>query len=110
MVSTSSLSTPSAQTWRRYWPDGAQRPPASGRCRAIARAVDLDLPPTPPPSLLLHGTVERFLAAIREKGLVKGEAPAVRLSADRDTADLVGRRRGQPVILTIDYTAMADVD
>lgn len=75
-----------------------------------SRAVDLDLPPAPPPSQLFHGTVERFLAAIHEKGLIKGTRQHVHLSADRDTADLVGRRRGQPVILTIDCTAMADAD
>lgn len=83
------------------------------RIRAVqghSRAVELDLPPTPPPPRLFHGTVERFLDSIREKGLIKGRRQHVHLSADRKTADAVGRRRGQPVILTVDSAAMASGD
>ena len=34
--------------------------------------VDLGLVPVEPPELLYHGTVERFLDSIREKGLLRG--------------------------------------
>ena len=45
--------------------------------------VDLGLAPVEPPELLYHGTVERFLDSIREKGLVRGTRRHVHLSADR---------------------------
>lgn len=70
-------------------------------------AVDLDLPPVAPPAVLYHGTVERFLAAILVEGLTPQARHHVHLSADLETARMVGRRRGRPVILTIDAAAMA---
>jgi putative RNA 2'-phosphotransferase len=73
-----------------------------------SRAVDVGLAPAPPPERLFHGTVERFVPSIREKGLIRGTRLHVHLSADRDTAARVGQRRGRPVILTIDSRAMAD--
>jgi putative RNA 2'-phosphotransferase len=50
---------------------------------------------------LYHGTVERFLVSIIEKGLVKGERHHVHLSPDIVTATKVGARRGKSVILTV---------
>ncbi len=70
--------------------------------------VDLDLPPTPPPATLYHGTVDAALAGIRAKGLVRGARHHVHLSADLDTATKVGTRRGAPVILKVRADAMAD--
>jgi len=69
--------------------------------------VDLGMAPTAPPDQLYHGTVERFLDSIRERGLVRGNRLYVHLSADRETAAQVGRRRGAPVVLTIDSGTMA---
>jgi len=69
--------------------------------------VDLGLIPQTPPDRLYHGTVEKFLAAILEQGLLKGQRHHVHLSADLETAMAVGARRGKPVILTIDAAAMA---
>ena len=63
--------------------------------------VDLGLTPVPPPEILYHGTVEKFLPSIRNEGLRKGERHHVHLSADETTAIKVGERRGQPVILKI---------
>lgn len=63
--------------------------------------VDLALDPVQPPEFLKHGTVERFLDAIRREGLIKGQRHHVHLSPDQTTAEKVGRRRGQAVILTI---------
>jgi putative RNA 2'-phosphotransferase len=68
--------------------------------------VDLALSPSIPPDVLYHGTVDRFLDAIRREGLIKGSRTHVHLSADRSTASIVGARRGKPVILTIDAAAM----
>ena len=58
-------------------------------------SVDLQLVPTPPPDMLYHGTVDRFLDSIREKGLVPGTRQHVHLSSDRRTAEIVGGRRRQ---------------
>jgi putative RNA 2'-phosphotransferase len=63
--------------------------------------VDLGYEPVPPPQVLFHGTVERFLESIREKGLLKGERHDVHLSETIQTATKVGQRRGKPVVLTI---------
>jgi putative RNA 2'-phosphotransferase len=68
--------------------------------------VNLRLEPIEPPELLLHGTVERFLASIRELGLVRGKRHHVHLSADRETAVRVAQRRGRPVILVIEAARM----
>lgn len=68
--------------------------------------VDLGLTPTAPPPLLYHGTVARFLPAIRAQGLKAGVRNHVHLSPDPATATTVGARRGTPVVLTIDAAAM----
>jgi putative RNA 2'-phosphotransferase len=64
-------------------------------------AVDLQLEARQPPERLYHGTVEKFLPAIRVEGLRKMNRNHVHLSADRETAIKVGRRRGDAVLLTI---------
>ena len=69
--------------------------------------VDPGYQPQPPPATLLHGTVEKFLDSIREKGLVKGRRRHVHLHDDRQVATQVGSRRGRPVILEVDAAAMA---
>jgi putative RNA 2'-phosphotransferase len=61
-----------------------------------------------PPERLWHGTVDRFLAAIMAEGLKPMSRHHVHLSADRETAERVGRRRGEPVILTVDAKRLAD--
>lgn len=59
-----------------------------------------------PPEVLYHGTVERFLASIREVGLVRGNRHHVHLSKNIETARRVGARRGKPVVLTVDARGM----
>ena len=63
--------------------------------------VDLALVPQPPPEILYHGTVDRFLDSILATGLRKGERHHVHLSANRETAEKVGQRRGKPMILEV---------
>ncbi|WP_165230597.1 RNA 2'-phosphotransferase [Aquisphaera insulae] len=70
-------------------------------------AVDLDLPPTPPPELLYHGTATRFLESIRAGGLHSANRQHVHLSPDEATATKVGRRHGKPVVLIIRAAEMA---
>jgi putative RNA 2'-phosphotransferase len=64
-------------------------------------AVDLGLRPAVPPAVLYHGTVARFLPAIRRDGLRPMNRHDVHLSATIDTARIVGARRGAPVVLPI---------
>ncbi|MEV0978771.1 RNA 2'-phosphotransferase [Streptomyces sp. NPDC049915] len=68
--------------------------------------VDLGLSPVTPPPYLYHGTVIRYLDAIRAEGLRPMNRHDVHLSADRETATRVGARRGRPVVLSVDAGAM----
>ncbi|MGI5336149.1 RNA 2'-phosphotransferase [Streptomyces sp. CA-181903] len=68
--------------------------------------VDLALPPAEPPPYLYHGTVARFLPAIRAEGLRPMDRHHVHLSPDRETATRVGARRGSPLVLAVDTGAM----
>ena len=70
-------------------------------------AVDLGLPPVPPPPAMYHGTVGRFCDSIFAKGLEPGSRTHVHLSADYETAVTVGARRGRPVVLLVDSAAMS---
>jgi len=82
---------------------------SGGRIRAAqghSVDVDLELTPVRPPTVLYHGTVARFVAAIRTNGLRPGKRRHVHLSADTATAATVGARRGEPVILSIDAAGM----
>jgi len=63
--------------------------------------VDLDLHPVAPPEVLYHGTAERNLSSIREKGLLKRKRHHVHLSPDELTARKVGMRYGNPVVLCV---------
>jgi putative RNA 2'-phosphotransferase len=69
-------------------------------------AVDLQLLPAVPPTVLYHGTNAGALAAIRQSGLQKMNRHHVHLSPDEATARRVGSRRGEPIILIIDAAAM----
>jgi putative RNA 2'-phosphotransferase len=64
--------------------------------------VDLKLPVKAPPPVLYHGTVEKFMGAIRIQGLRPMSRHDVHLSPDRETATRVATRRGRPVILVIE--------
>lgn len=70
--------------------------------------VDLGLPATPPPPVLYHGTVARFLEPIFREGLRAMTRHDVHLSPSPETARRVGERRGSPVVLTVDAAAMAE--
>jgi putative RNA 2'-phosphotransferase len=59
-----------------------------------------------PPELLFHGTAERFLRTILERGLLPGARHHVHLSSTADSARLVGARRGSSIVLSIAASAM----
>jgi len=71
-------------------------------------SVDLGYEPAEPPDVLFHGTVQRHLPSIRDKGLLRMQRHHVHLSPDEATARAVGGRRGKPVILHIDARAMRE--
>ena len=70
------------------------------------KGIDLELEVKTPPAFLYHGTVAKFLSAIKKEGLQKMNRQHVHLSADRETAVKVGSRRGKPIILSIQSGAM----
>lgn len=71
----------------------------ANQCHSIT--VELKLEAQVPPEFLYHGTVAKFLEAIKGEGLKKMNRHHVHLSKDREVAQLVGSRRGKPVILSI---------
>jgi putative RNA 2'-phosphotransferase len=68
--------------------------------------IDLGLEPAVPPELLYHGTATRYVASIREQGLLAGKRDDVHLSPDEATALRVGQRHGKPVVLTVEAGLM----
>lgn len=60
-----------------------------------------------PPQVLYHGTAERNIPSIMQKGLIKGERHHVHLSSNPETAKSVGGRYGKPVVLIVDAKSMA---
>lgn len=79
-------------------PDGLRIRAAQGH----SIEVDLKLSTKTPPSVLYHGTVFKFLVAIRKQGLLPGTRRDVHLSATKETAEAVGARRGAPVVLIVE--------
>ncbi len=61
-----------------------------------------------PPVFLYHGTVQKYVDNIMKTGLNKQSRNYLHLSSDKETALLVGARRGKPVILTIKSGQMYD--
>ncbi|MBQ7850581.1 MAG: RNA 2'-phosphotransferase [Clostridia bacterium] len=69
--------------------------------------VDVELPVKEPPAVLYHGTAERFLPSIRATGLEHRSRLYVHLSADEQTAQVVGKRHGTPAVLVVEAGRMA---
>ena len=63
--------------------------------------VDVELPVKEPPEILWHGTGEKYVASIDQKGLLPKSRLYVHLSADEETAENVGKRHGKPVIYKV---------
>jgi putative RNA 2'-phosphotransferase len=63
--------------------------------------VDLGYKPVEPPELLYHGTIFTALDGIKQFGLKSQSRQHVHLSADTQTAETVGSRRGKPVIVVV---------
>lgn len=63
--------------------------------------VDVELPVANPPEVLFHGTGEKYVESIDEKGLVPKSRLYVHLSSDIETAVKVGSRHGRPVVYKV---------
>lgn len=63
--------------------------------------VDVELKEVIPPPILYHGTVSKFLPAILKEGLKPMTRQHVHLSGDIETAQKVGNRRGNGIILNV---------
>ncbi len=63
--------------------------------------VDVELEEIDPPRYLYHGTGEKYVASINEKGIIPKSRLYVHLSEDYDTALIVGSRHGKPVVFRI---------
>jgi len=68
--------------------------------------VEMDYELKEPPKVLYHGTVYRFVSSIMRTGIQKQKRDYVHLSDNIETAKIVGQRRGDFVILTIDSESM----
>lgn len=63
--------------------------------------VDVELEEAIPPEYLYHGTGTRSVPSIREQGLLHGKRLYVHLSKDTETAQIVGKRHGEPHIFRV---------
>lgn len=63
--------------------------------------VDVELQEAVPPEILYHGTGEKSVVAIDEKGLLPMNRLHVHLSGDEETAIRVGKRHGKLVIYKV---------
>ncbi|MBT6047044.1 MAG: RNA 2'-phosphotransferase [Candidatus Scalindua sp.] len=68
--------------------------------------VDLEYTPTLPPEHLFHGTSNKAIFEILMNGIKKMQRNHVHLSAEKQTAIEVGRRKGNPFVLVIDAQRM----
>ena len=68
--------------------------------------VDVEMEECAPPDVLYHGTAEKYIKSIREKGIIKKTRNFVHLSKDVPTATKVGSRHGTPIVLTVDAKRM----
>jgi putative RNA 2'-phosphotransferase len=64
--------------------------------------VDVELVEKQPPDVLYHGTAEKFVDSIMADGLSSMARQYVHLSGDQETARIVGKRHGNPVVLIVD--------
>src|SRR5215831_19273569 len=87
-----------------FSPDGKRLRASQGH----SVAVSLGLRATTPPRQLFHGTVQRSIPGIRERGLLPRGRQYVHLSRDQETAEKVGRRRGRPIVLVVRAGVMAN--
>ncbi len=70
--------------------------------------VDVELKEMKPPTVLYHGTGEKYVSSIDKDGLIPKGRLYVHLSKDTETATAVGKRHGKPKIYMVLSGQMAD--
>jgi putative RNA 2'-phosphotransferase len=70
--------------------------------------IEIEFEKRTPPAILYHGTADKNVKSILERGLQKMRRHHVHLSIDKETARKVGMRYGKPVIFEIDTEAMIE--
>lgn len=68
--------------------------------------VDVELEELVPPSVLYHGTGQKYAFSIDQQGLIPKSRLYVHLSSDIETATKVGQRHGKPVVYRVDCQRM----
>ncbi len=68
--------------------------------------VNIELQKETPPNILYHGTAEKYYNEIINKGILKQTRNHVHLSIDIETALVVGKRHGKPIIFEVDTKQM----
>ncbi len=63
--------------------------------------VDVELEKAEPPETLYHGTGEKYRKSIDAEGLKPKSRLYVHLSRDIDTAVIVGKRHGEPIVYRV---------
>ena len=63
--------------------------------------VDVELPELEAPTILYHGTGQKYVESIDRQGLLPKSRLYVHLSSDKEAAVKIGKRHGTPVIYTI---------
>ena len=71
--------------------------------------VDVELEEVRPPEMLYHGTGEKFVSSIDQRGLIPKSRLYVHLSGDIETALKVGMRHGNPVIYRVKSAEMYEM-
>lgn len=70
--------------------------------------IELGYTSQKPPEILYHGTGEKSVQAILDTGLQKQSRQQVHLSADIETAIMVGQRHGKPFVFKVLAEKMYD--
>ena len=70
--------------------------------------IDLNLKPITPPDELYHGTASKNLNIILVSGLLKMKRQHVHLSDNKITAISVGKRHGDPVVISLNTKLMVE--
>lgn len=68
--------------------------------------VDVELKEKEPPKYLYHGTGEKYVNSIDQKGLISKSRLYVHLSKDVETAENVGKRHGKEVVYCVSSRQM----
>lgn len=69
-------------------------------------SVDVQLKEAVPPKILYHGTADKYVESIEQRGLISKSRLYVHLSETVETATKVGTRHGKPVVYVVDAQKM----